>query len=565
VTDAQLGYFSRLTVLRSVLGRNQDLLRNAGSLIATSGVTSVLGSAYWVYAAREFAQQAVGYGTAAIAVMTLLGTVGMFGLGTMLIGELPQREAKGGLLTAVLIASFAGSLVLGVGFSLISLAFGHTFVEIGGTLARMLVFSIGVAVTAATFVFDEATIGLMRGGLQLSRNMTFSVAKMAALPVCALVVHDLFGLGIMLSWVLGTLVSIVPVAVTLKRGGASLLHKPDFRSLRQLGRLTLAHNWLNLAITTPTKLIPVIVVAVVSPSANAAFYVALMLSSFLYIVPQSLSTVLFAIASATPELIGEKLRFVLRMSMAIGVPAGLVLGLFARFALSIFGSGYASQATFPLWLLVIGYIPCIPNTVYIAVCRATGKLAQAAAFLAIAATVQLAAIAIGGKLDGLYGLSYGMLAVAIVEALITTPPVLRAAYGRVTIRSTEPATAVSGPLTLAHTGLHDPALEEQLRLRQEAGLAALIAIATAVQQPPQQRSQPAVAVRSQPGQAEPQLAAHLGAGHRRHRHSVRATSPGRALSTTSWWPEDVNEDAFQSRQETGMAALITIATHGARI
>jgi hypothetical protein len=42
---------SYLRPLRAALARNQDLLRNAGSLAATTGVTSVLGFAYWIYAA----------------------------------------------------------------------------------------------------------------------------------------------------------------------------------------------------------------------------------------------------------------------------------------------------------------------------------------------------------------------------------------------------------------------------------------------------------------------------------------------------------------------------------
>src|ERR1700744_6219552 len=114
--------------------------------------------------------------------MTLLGTIGMFGLGTMLIGELPRRESRGELMTAALIASFLGSLILGMGFALVSLAFGSHFVEIAGTFVRMVIFSFGVAVTGATLVFDDATIGLMRGGLQLNRNVAVSVIKMAALP-----------------------------------------------------------------------------------------------------------------------------------------------------------------------------------------------------------------------------------------------------------------------------------------------------------------------------------------------------------------------------------------------
>jgi hypothetical protein len=39
-------------------------------------------------ATRTFTQQAVGYGSGAVSAVTLLGTVGMFGLGILLIGEL---------------------------------------------------------------------------------------------------------------------------------------------------------------------------------------------------------------------------------------------------------------------------------------------------------------------------------------------------------------------------------------------------------------------------------------------------------------------------------------------
>ena len=88
---------SRRTASFRIWQQNQDLLRNAGSLAATTGLTSLFGFVYWILAAREFTQQAVGYGSAEISMMILLGTVGMFGFGTMLIGELPNRRSRGGL------------------------------------------------------------------------------------------------------------------------------------------------------------------------------------------------------------------------------------------------------------------------------------------------------------------------------------------------------------------------------------------------------------------------------------------------------------------------------------
>jgi len=416
--------------LLGVWERNRDLLHNAGSLAATTGLTSVFGFAYWIVAAREFSQQAVGYGSAAISAMTLLGTVGMFGLGTMLIGELPRRRSGGGLMAAAIIASGLGSLVLGLAFPLLAIAFGGHFPELSGSTGRLAIFAIGVALTGASLVFDEGTIGLMRGGVQLSRNLAMSVFKLIALPVTAVVLHDGFGIGIELAWVLGTALSLVPAAVLLVRAGSRVFHRPDWGQLRRLGRVAMAHNWLNLAITTPPKLIPVLVTIVVSPSANAAFYVAWMLASFLFMVPGHLSTVLFAIASASPELIAEKLRFVLRFSLLAGLPLMAALAISAHFALSLFGSDYAVLATVPLWTLIVGYLPSLPKAQYIAVCRATGKVTRAATVLSVAAACELAAVVIGGRADGLDGLSFAYLGVIMIEGLVTAPTVLRAAYAR---------------------------------------------------------------------------------------------------------------------------------------
>ena len=75
--------------------RHRDLLDNAGSLLAATGLTSLLGFVFWTVATRMFSQQAVGYGSAAVSAFTLLGTIGVFGLGTLLIGELPGGAPRG--------------------------------------------------------------------------------------------------------------------------------------------------------------------------------------------------------------------------------------------------------------------------------------------------------------------------------------------------------------------------------------------------------------------------------------------------------------------------------------
>ena len=426
---------------------HKDLLGSATSLIATTGLASVLGFVYWTLAARLFSQEAVGYGSATVSAMTLLGTIGMFGLGTVLIGELPRRSsARVGLISAALFTSCIGSLVLGLGFAVLAAHFSRRFEYISGTLSEVALFTAGVALTGVTLVFDQVTIGLLRGGLQLSRNIILGVIKLLLLPVVAVILHDQFGMGITASWVTGMALSVVLIAIRLRLGGTPVLPRPEWGVLRKLGKTAVAHSWLNLSISVPRSLIPVLVTVIVSPSANAAFYAAWTLAGLLYIVPTHLSTVLFAVASANPKLVARKLRFTLRLSLLIGLPGMVILGLGAHLALSLFGPSYARAATVTLWLLVIGYLPTIPKMHFIAVCRASGRISRAALVLTSAAAMEITAAAIGGATGGLKGLSVALLAVFLVEGLVTTPPVLRAAFGRGRHRQADsPITAASNP------------------------------------------------------------------------------------------------------------------------
>jgi O-antigen/teichoic acid export membrane protein len=482
--------------MRDAWQRNQDLLRNAGSLAATTGLTSIFGFVFTIVAARMFTPDQVGWGNASINAMQLFGTIGMFGLGTMLIGEFPKRHReRGGLFAASLATSGIGSAILGLIFAVVvGLYFTKQLPGIGGTPGQLLLFVVGTCLTGATLVFDEGTIGLLRGGVQLWRNMAMSAIKLAVLPVTTLVLHDGYGVGMTMSFVIATIGSTMIATIMLVRGGSRIYHRPDWQSLRRLLPVAVNHNWLNLAMATPSRIIPIVVVVVVGAKAGGVFYVAWMISSLLFMVPVHLGTVLFALASASPEVVAEKLRFVLRVSLMIGLPIMAVLAIGAHFMLGIYHPVYAQLGTVPLWLLIIGYIPQMPRAQFIAVSRATGKVGQAAGLLCVFASCEVASIYIGGRFGGLDGLSFAYLGVLIVEGLITAPTVLRAAYAR-TAAATGSFPAVTADTqavgALARSGPLARVTGELIKLtgsfgalpgvpdRQHNGLAALFAIASA--------------------------------------------------------------------------------------
>jgi hypothetical protein len=292
------------------------------------------------------------------------------------------------------------------------------------------------------------------------------------------------------------------------------------------------------------------VTIVVSPSANAAFYIAWMLVNFLFMLPASLSTVLFAIASAAPEIIAEKLRFVLRLSVMIGLPAMVLLAVCANFALGLFGANYAHTATIPLLLLIVTYIPELPKSQYIAVCRATNKVTKAATVLTIAALAELGGVVIGGRLGGLDGLTLGYLCVTIVEGIVTAPTVLRAAYDREQQRraateevATPPAAAgVGGQVPVGSGYLHG----------QQLGLATLITLASAAVS---QGHSLDTAVAVWRTGSIPILPLADGPGLRAATEATRADLLGRrSIGPISGRP------AYRGHQQAGLDALIALTT-----
>ena len=212
---------------------------------------------------------------------------------------------------------------LGLAFVLIAPLTASSLRALVGGQLRGSLLVIGVALTAATLVLDQATIGVLRGGLQLRRNGVFALAKLVLLALAAaLVTPD--GTWVVAAWVAGLAVSLAAMAYLVRREGTRLAVRPDWKRLHAMRRTAQAHNALNLAVQGPRLLLPVVVTVLVSSTANAGFYIGYMIITFLYIVPTHLSTVLFAVVAKDPAQLRSEIRFTLRLSYAIGaigVPA----------------------------------------------------------------------------------------------------------------------------------------------------------------------------------------------------------------------------------------------------
>ncbi len=409
---------------------NSVILVNAGSLVGTTAVTSALGFVYWWLAARQFSPEAVGLASAAISAMTLLGTFGIVGLGTLLLGELPRQQGKeASLISAALILVGGVGGCLGIVFAAVAPHLSTDFRALGASIEDIALFALGVSLISITVVLDQALIGLLRGGLQLWRNALFATVKLAALFVASLWLSHVTGLTIYTTWTIGNAYSLVALAgfAIAKRGWPGRNYLPQWGLLRKLGPEALRHHALNLTLQAPALILPVLVTILLSATVNAWFYASWNLASIANVISVAFATTLYAASSAQPTALAHKLRLTLVLSFMACVLANGVLLLGTQQVLGLFGHSYSQQAAWSLRILALESFPFLIKNHYIVISRIRGRVAHTTLLTIATGFLELGGSAIGARFGGLNGLSLGWFAAMCIEAAFMSRTVYKAA------------------------------------------------------------------------------------------------------------------------------------------
>ncbi len=435
---------ARLTRLR-----RDSLLRNSGYNMATTVVTALLGYLYWIVAARAYAPRDVGVAAALISAMLLAALVANLGAAPALIEFLPRRAA-GLVWSRALNAALALSLVCGlvagavVVAALPLLAPGMGVVRADPVYA--LLFVGGVALWNASTTLDGAFIAERAAGHGLARNSLFATLKIplliAPLPgllLCTAGHRPPPGEGILASWVLASAIACGVGVVQLSRLGRGYRWTTRGVAAEARGMLpSLAgHHLITLGGSAPMYLLPLLVTARLSATADAYFYTAWKVGGLFFMVSPAVAASLFAEGAHRPDELAGQVR---RAAVAIGAllgPAALVLwpgGPGGAAILALFGPGYPRRGLPLLALLVLSSAPDAVTNVYVSVLRVRGRL-----WLAGGLNVGMAAVALAlawGLLPplGIAGAGWAWLVAQLLGSLLVGAHVAVALYRRLAVR-----------------------------------------------------------------------------------------------------------------------------------
>lgn len=412
-----------------LLANNRVILSNAISLIGTLVVTSGLGFAFWWIVARRFELADAGLASASISAMMLLGTVGMMGMGTLLIGELSRRpKMKISLISTALLIAGGCSAILGLGFALIAARVSPKFAILASGWVNTLLFVTGVSATGMALVLDQALLGLLLGSWQLWRNAIVSASKMLLLLPMSYYFGSQNAMVIYASWLLGNILSFIFLAylVGRKRIGWDSF-QPQWGVWGEMWSVAAAHHVLNLSLQAAQFAMPVIVTFLLTPEANAGFYVAWLIVTSFFVIPSALTQTLYAVGAADASILAQKIRFTLRTSFLGVVSGGVVIILLAEFILAFFNSSYALTATDSLRVLMLAALPVVIRVHYVAIHQIRRQIKRAALTFLVMAAIELTFAIAGGIWGGLIGLSIGWVLAMYIEAAWMVSAVYRTA------------------------------------------------------------------------------------------------------------------------------------------
>jgi len=343
---------------------------NGIALVLNSGTASALGFLFWLVIARRYSSAEFGWGAAVVSASTLAALIGKAGFDAAIIRYGPSSSVR--VLRKLVAQAALASVLLTAVVSGIVLALADTSLVTSLAPLRAPPAAIGFLAlacgTVLAWVFDAFFIAEQTALYTLYRNMAFNLVKLVA-PFAIAVTFASF--AVPLSWGAGLAVSVlvaialVPVALRRRRPAATV--PPPSRA--EVALYSAKNYVLNVSEFLPSLLLPILVLEMMGPVANARFFLAWTIASVGFLGSKAIAQSSFAalVREGRPHTALSKGA---RLAMWLLAPLVVFLLVFAPLLLRLFGQGGHADAILLLRLLALSFAPVTVTNLYLSYLKA---------------------------------------------------------------------------------------------------------------------------------------------------------------------------------------------------
>jgi O-antigen/teichoic acid export membrane protein len=375
---------------------NDNLYRNSIFLIANTAASAVLGFGFWAVAAHIYHTSTIGIVTAIIAASSLIASLSYIGLDYALIKFIPRsRKSDSRANTGLTIA--AGIAVI---LSAMYLLIVPIFVQKLNFLVSSPIWSLGFVLLVVLSVWNTLTNSIFVAHRIIQYALIASiVVGVVRFPL--LYVFRPHGTGELFGILLSSLTLGVVLCFVFLKLRANYLFKlsVDKAELKYMRSYAFGTYLSNVIGGLPSLVTPMILLKMVGVESVAYFYMANMIGSLLYIIPNSTGQVLLAEGNWDIENLSSLLWRAAKLIgtlVIIGMSCVIILGWKI---LGIFGGSYQHNGYLLLVLLAITGIPKIASYLFSTVLRIHNRIKPIVVVATIGTIIQLSVSIVGLKVS----------------------------------------------------------------------------------------------------------------------------------------------------------------------
>ena len=385
------------------------LYRNSLFLIANTVFTTGLGFFFWMVVARFYTPYEVGVGSAIISAVYFLALLGTLGLDVAIIRFLPKTQKPVELINACLTLTGIVALVIG-GIFLAGLGLWSPkliFIRERAVFAlAFLVFTFGWTLSG---VIGSVFIAKRRAEFNLAKNTIISLLK---IPLPILLVLFFHAFGIVSSWGVATAIAVaICLFLFLPRVQGSYKPVPNLNLniVKSIWKYSMGNYFVSILAATPSFILPIMIVNILSGEQNAYFYVAWTIAAITFSIPGAASQSLFAEGSHFEDELSINARRSLKFALVLLVPTIILLVVLGKWLLLAFGASYSSNALTLLWILGASSIFVGINSVYYSILLVRHRIRELLVLRGLITLVVLIASAFVMRAIGIVGIGYAWL------------------------------------------------------------------------------------------------------------------------------------------------------------
>jgi len=341
------------------------LFGNSLWLFLTSIVVAGLGFLFWTINAWIFPSDQIGIATTLISAVELLVSLSLLGFDVALIKFLPITRLRVKLFGICITLSSIISIALGFIFIIFIDVFSPSLMILKQpvfyiSFIIMIIFRNAYKITDSVFIAQNK-----------SRYIFFRYLISNSLKIIFIALFITMGVFAMFgSWLFGMVIAFIISMVWIKYPIIPVFDKKILKNIWKFSGVNYISGFLILA---PQTILPLMILNILGPSESAYFYIVWMISTVIFMIPNSVSKTLLA---QNEKELSKNIIKSIKFSLLLLLPTVTIVALFSKHILLLFGTEYSINASSLLMITAISAFPLALNLIYVSIMNVKQKIGQ---------------------------------------------------------------------------------------------------------------------------------------------------------------------------------------------